>query len=171
MGVDALIDEASALFRLAAGQLFTPGESTVWLTVNHGDVWLPEVPVVDVTDVRDRDDWALTYARSGQWLTGVCVAGGEQVQVTYSHGDGTVPDLVRLRVAGIVARTLLVPDAARAGVKTRSEMTVRGPFTDQASSTFSDETVGGLVTLTPSDVAVARMFGKRPPRRPIVMRP
>ena len=103
MGVDALIDEASALFRLAAGQLFTPGTSTVWLTVNHGDVWLPEVPAVDVTDVRDRHDRALTYARNGQWLTGVCVAGGEQVQVTYSHGADTVPDLVRLRVAGIVA--------------------------------------------------------------------
>lgn len=155
--VGAILDKASELFRRRSGQMFTAGSSVVRLKVNGGRVCLPQRPVVSVASVTDDRGDAVEYDLSGQWLT-VPLLSHEFVTVDYSHG-GTVPDVVRLAVADLARRVLLVHQDASTGVSQRSETT--GPFTE--SQTFAAWAVGGQTMLSPDDVALADSFRAKIP--------
>lgn len=151
--VEALLRKASGLFRREARQLFTPGESDVRLKVNAGKVYLPQRPVVAITSVTDDDGYAVPYTRRQQWLA---VARGSHAYITvaYTHGDDTVPDLVRLTVAEVVMQVFELATSARQGV-TKSDESA-GPFS--RSETYAAWAVGGKAALSPDDKEIARSF-------------
>lgn len=149
---DFALDKASEMFRREAKQRFTSGSSTVRLKINGGRVRLTQYPVVTVSTVVNDDAEAVTYTRVGQWLN-VSLSSGQYVTVTYSHG-GDAPDLVRLAIAEVAARHVLLDDQARKGVSQFAH--TEGPFTE--SGTFAAWAVGGQVTLSPEDKALARSF-------------
>lgn len=160
--VGAILDKASELFRRRSGQTFTAGTSTVRLKVNGGRVYLTQVPVTAVTTVLDDDAVAVTYARAGQWLTidegSTSCNSSSFVTVTYTHG-GTVPDLVRLAIADLARRVLLIPEAAAAGSTQHSE--TAGPFT--TADTYGRDAIGGTVSLSDEDKALADSYKFRVP--------
>lgn len=155
---DAVLSKASALFRAASGQRFTPGESTVRRKVNGGRVYLPQRPVVAVTQVVDDRGDAVPAALAGQWLSVFHDAHHRHrwgssgfVTVTYTHG-GQVPDLAVTTVAEVAASVLGLDPAAAQGATQRSD--TAGPYT--ASRTYAEWAVGGRTRLSPEDLAVAR---------------
>lgn len=152
------LDKASERFRRESGQQFTAGSSTVRLKVNGGRVYLTQRPVVTVTSVSDDDGDAVDYTLTGQWLD-VALSSGQYVTVEYDHG-GEVPDIVRLTIAEIAARNVNLDDSARAGLSQFSNVT--GPFNESGS--FAAWAVGGQVTLSPDDIALARSFRAVVPR-------
>lgn len=156
--VGPILDIASEKFRRRSGQMFTAGTSTVRLKVNGGRVYLPQTPVTAVTTVVDDDAAAVTYTRDGQWLTVPDLVSSDFVTVTYSHG-GTVPDLVRLTIADIAKKVLMVDVRAKTGL---SQFThTEGPFSD--SGTYANWAVGGQTMLSPDDNALADSFRVRVP--------
>ena len=170
--VEPVLDRLSQQFRRLSRQTFTPAESTVRLRVHGGDVYLPQVPVVAVSSVTDDDANAVTYTRMGQWLSitnppEYAGLGGPLafVLVTYTHGDATVPDEVRLCIAEAAKRAILIPDAAAAGATQHTE--TAGSLTE--STSFAAWAIGGQSMLSPDDRDLARSFRMRTPRV-IVMR-
>lgn len=143
--------KVSDLFRLEARQQFTPGRSQNRLRVTADAVTLPQRPVqaVHTVDGQPGERFQLT----GQRL-GVPARTGTTVVVDYSHGYDTVPDLVRLTVAGIVAQLLEADPRARAGVSQRGE--TRGPFSVQ--ETYATWAQGATPRLAPDDVKVAQSY-------------
>jgi len=158
--VGAILDEASVKFRREARQQFTPGTSTVRLKVNGRRVFLPQRPVNDVHVVADPDTAApLEYSiEDGSWLV-VDRSSARFVRVTYSHG-GVVPDDIRLAVAALAKRVLLIPRDAEQG-KTQVSST-DGPFTD--AYTIATWAQGAQVLLSPEDVRLARSYRVAVPR-------
>lgn len=155
--VGFILEKVSDLFRLEAGQLFTPSESTVRRKVDGGRVLLPQRPVVEVERVQTDDGRAVTWTRLGQWLT-VPLPSTAFVVVTYKHG-GVVPDLVRLTVADVVKKVLLIDERAASGVSQYGH--TEGPFSEQ--STYAAWAQGGQASLSPEDKAIARSFRLRAP--------
>ena len=155
--VGAVLDKASELFRLEAGQLFTQGETTARLKVNGGRVFLRQSPVVAVSEVTDDAGTVVPFTLFKQWLT-VPKRSHEFVIVKYSHG-GVVPDLVRLTIADVARQVLSINPNAAEGVSQYSETT--GPFTEQF--TYAAWAQGGAARLAPDDLAVARSFRRRIP--------
>lgn len=152
--VGAILDKASEAFRKRSGQLFTAGSSSVRLKVDGGRVYLTQHPVVAVTTVVDDDALPVTYTRAGQWLTvPTSMDSSDFVTVAYTHG-GAVPDDVRLCVADIARRVLLVDVRAQAGMSQFNH--TEGPFTD--GGTFAAWAVGGQTMLSPSDLALADSY-------------
>jgi hypothetical protein len=150
--VEPILDKASALFRRRAGQEFTEGQSEVRLKVNGGKVYLPQYPVTDVVSVTDDDGEGVDYEQVGQWLD-VGLGSDKFVTVVYTHG-GEVPDLVRLTVAEVAKRVLLVPESAQTGVTQHSE--TAGAFTQ--SDSYATWAQGGQTMLAPDDLAIADSF-------------
>lgn len=155
--VAGILAKASALFRRTARQDFTPGESTVRLKVNGGQVRLEQAPATAVAEVVDDDGDDVDHSLFGQWLT---VTRNERpleshrfVTVTYTHG-GEVPDLVRETIAEIAAKMLRIDPRAAAGITTGTETV--GPFTE--TNTFAGWAVGGTTMLSPSDTEVALSY-------------
>lgn len=148
--------KVSELFRLEARQQFTPGESTNRLQVTDHAVYLPQKPVVEVLSVTDdhANGAPIEHDLFGQRLNVGCVRTGDFVRVRYTHGSDTVPDLVRLTVAGVVAQLLEVDPRARAGVTQFGE--TRGPFSRQ--ETYASWAQGGTPRLAPDDLRTARSF-------------
>lgn len=113
----ALLDDASAAFRRAAGgQQITQATTTDRVRVVRGKVRLPQAPVTDVTAVTDENGNALLYRWHGgdtidvssnviddfawvPWSNPIPVA-----VVTYTHGYATVPDDVVAVVCQMAAR-------------------------------------------------------------------
>lgn len=155
--VGAILDKASELFRLASGQNFTPGRSTVRAKVNGGKAFLVQKPVTTVHAVTDDEGRDVVYALLGRWLT-VPNRSHEFVNVDYSHG-GEVPDLVRLTIADIARQILSIDPVASSGVSQYSETT--GPFTDQL--TYATWAQGGATRLSPEDYTIARSFRAKIP--------
>lgn len=151
--VDAILDKASELFRRRSGQQFTAGTSTVRLRVVGDTVNLTQRPVVSVQSVVDDDGDAVDYELKQARLVLDCPAGGEFVTVAYTHG-GTVPDLVRLAIAEIGKKVLLISEHAQAGVVTHSETV--GPFSE--SDTYAVWAQGGQTMLAPADAALADSY-------------
>jgi len=150
-----ILEKASELFRRRSGQQFTPGQSTVRLKSNGGEVRLPQRPVVTVTSVTRDDGTAVPYTLFGQVLT-VPLGAHQFVRVSYTHG-GVVPDVVRLCIAEIAKRVLSIDESAAAGATAR--MRVDGPFTTQES--YAAWAVGGQTMLSPDDIALADTFNKK----------
>lgn len=155
-----VLAKASDAFRRIAGQEFTPGESTVRLKVEGGQVRLAQTPVDEVQTVVDDDGVDIDFTVKEQWLwvtrNGCPLASHEFVTVTYSHG-GEVPDLVRITIAEAAARALNIPAPARAGSSTYSRNA--GPYSE--SNTFAAWAVGGATSLSPEDRAVAASYRYR----------
>jgi hypothetical protein len=154
--VGAILDKASELFRRRSGQKFTSGTSTVRLRVVGDVVTLTQRPVVSVQSVVDDSGEAVAYTLRGSQL--VLTGLYKFVKVAYTHG-GTVPDVVRLAVADIARKVLLIPEGARGGVSQFSDTT--GPFTE--SGTYATWAVGGQTMLSPDDNALADSFRVRVP--------
>ena len=152
------LDKTSDLFRLEARQQFTAGESRNRLKVTDGAVTLSQKPATEIISVTG--DWVqgqpVPHELFGQRLNVAGLTTGDYVRVYYRHG-GTVPDLVRLTVAGIVAQLLEADPRAKAGVTQRGE--TRGPFSVQ--ETYAAWAQGSSPRLAPDDVRVARSFRVR----------
>lgn len=155
--VGAILDKASELFRRRSGQQFTTGTSEVRLKVNGGKVYLPQRPVVSVTSVLDDDGDAVEYTQFKQWLT-VDLSSSEFVTVTYSHG-GDVPDVVRLCIADIARKILLISAEATTGVVQSTK--TAGPYSK--NETYATWAQGGQTMLAPDDVLLAESFRVRIP--------
>lgn len=153
--VGAILDKASELFRHRSGQQFTAGSSLVRLKVTANYVDLPQRPVVAVQSVTQdvAGGLALSYDLFQSRLTLDGVRAGAMVRVAYTHG-GDVPDLVRLTIADVARKVLLIDPNAVTGVSQRSETT--GPFTEQ--STYATWAQGGETRLSPEDNAIADSF-------------
>ncbi|MET0716407.1 MAG: hypothetical protein ABWY57_15990 [Mycetocola sp.] len=151
--VDALLEKASGLFRKRSGQTFTPGQSLVRLKVNGGLVRLPESPVVDVISVTDDDSTPIEYTLFGQTIT-LCRRSDRFVRVDYKHGSDTVPDLVRVTVAEVVARVLRIAPGAMTGLSQFQK--TDGPFS--RGGTYAPWAVGGQLMLSPDDISTALLF-------------
>lgn len=154
--VGALLEQASALFRKAAGRDFTPGRFKNRLKVNGGEVRLPNSPVTVVHSVTDDDGNPIDYTTYGSTLT-TPLRSHRFVRVDY-EGGGDIPELVTTTVAGMVARLFNVDARAKAGMSQFQETT--GPFSE--GGTFASWAVGGQLMLAPADVAVAQSY--RAPR-------
>lgn len=151
--VGAILDKASELFRRRSGQQFTPGESVDRVKITANWVELVQRPVNEILLVEDDDENAVAFERfeSKLFLTGRCA--GRFVRVAYTHG-GDVPDLVRLTVADIARKVLLIDPKAVSGVTQRGETT--GPFSEQY--TYATWAQGGQTMLAPDDATIAASF-------------
>jgi len=159
----------SEQFRRRSGQTFTTSTPTVRLKVNGGRVYLTQRPVTSVTSVVDSAGAAVTYTHAGQWLTidsaSTSCSSDAFVTVTYAAG-GAVPDVVRLRIADIARRILMIPATTAGGSTKHSE--TRGPFS--VSDEYAAWAVGGQTMLSPDDSALADSYRVRVPSV-VVMRP
>jgi hypothetical protein len=149
--VDVHLLKVSELFRLEARQQFTQGRSTNRLRVNAGALTLPQRPVRAVHTVDGKPADHLTLI--GQHLE-VPVLTGTFVVVDYEHGYDTIPDLVVLTIAGIVAQLFEADPRARAGVSQRGE--TRGPFSVQ--ETYAAWAQGAAPRLAPDDIKTAQSY-------------
>jgi len=156
--VDAILLKASELFRRESGQQFTAGSSVARIKVNGGTAYLPQRPVVEIESVIDDCGSAVEYEQTGNRLT-VALSSPAFITVDYSHG-GDVPDLVRLAIAEIVKKTLLVDSSAEQGVTQQTETT--GSMSE--SKSFAAWAIGGQTSLSPEDKALAKSYRFRPPR-------
>lgn len=151
-----ILAKASELFRRRSGQQFTPGTSTVRLKVTAGRVTLVQRPVVSVESVTTdcHTPVAVDWSLFGAQIHVHSVPSDDFVRVSYTHGSDDIPELVRLTIADIARRVIMIDPAALRGV---SQMgTTDGPFSDQ--STFAAWAVGGQTMLSPDDIAIADSF-------------
>lgn len=159
-----LLAAASQLFRDAAVQQFTPGSSTVRLKVNGERVRLNERPCTSVQTVVDDCGNDVSFTRSGQWLR-IAADSSTFVTVTYEHG-GDVPAAVRVAIAEMVARALIVPEDVLAGAKSTSDSA--GPFSQ--STTWGGSVAAGALRMSDSDRALAQSY-RWPGGQVVVQRP
>ena len=145
----AWLGDASAMFVQRAVQKFEVSESTVRLFPRDGIVRLVQRPVIEIISVTDIDGVEIDYTYDGH--QSIYELGTySPVIVNYEHGSATIPDDVVAVVAGMVVRTLLVPDDAAAGIQQQSV----GPF----SQSFAAWAVGRQVLMSPSDIEVANYY-------------
>lgn len=153
---ETLLNAASDRFRSEARQQFTTGESTVRLKLNGRRTRLEQVPAIDVSSVTDDNGDPVDYTWSAaipQWLV-IDRDSSTFVTVTYSHGADEVPDRVRVAVAEMVARALIVPEEVMAGARQIDEQA--GPV-QISTGWFASAPTGGL-QLSDEDRALARSF-------------
>lgn len=151
--VGAALAKASELFRKEARRTFTPGRRTNRLRSHAGEVRLPETPIVDVHTVTDDEGRPISFTRFASVLT-LRDATVAFVRVDFSFGEDDVPELVRTTVAAAVAGAFDVDKRARAGMTQFQE--TAGPLNE--GGTFAAWAVGGQITLSPSDIDVARSY-------------
>jgi hypothetical protein len=148
----AWLNDASAMFVQRAIQKFEVSESTVRLFPRDGVVRLVQRPVIEITSVTDIDGVEIDYTYDGH--QSIYELGSySPVIVTYDHGSDTIPDDVVAVVAGMVVRTLLIPDDAAAGIQQQSV----GPF----SQSYANWAVGRQVLMSPSDIEVANYYREK----------
>lgn len=157
--VGAILLKASELFRIESRQQFTPGRSTVRLKSNGGLLYLEQRPAGEIFSVVDDNDLPVSYKQRGQWLE-TCLRSHEFATVDYAHGSDDVPAMVRLTIAEIAKKVLMIPKEAAIGVTQTSE--TKGPFTE--SYTYAAWAQGAQTMLAPADIVIARKFRFRPPR-------
>ncbi|HMA77863.1 MAG TPA: hypothetical protein VKP88_01855 [Candidatus Paceibacterota bacterium] len=148
----AWLTDASAMFVQRARQKFEVSESTVRLFPRDGIVRLVQRPVIEVTSVTDIDGSEIDFTYDGH--QSIYELGTySPVIVTYDHGSDTIPEDVVAVVAGMVVRTLLIPDDAAAGIQQQSV----GPF----SQSYANWAVGRQVLMSPSDIEVANYYREK----------
>ena len=147
---NAWLADASAMFVQRAVQKFEVSESTVRLFPRDGVVRLVQRPeIVNVTDI---DGATIDYTYDG--FQSIYELGTySPVIVNYDHGSATIPADVVAVVAGMVVRTLLIPDDAAAGIQQQSV----GPF----SQSYANWAVGRQVLMSPSDIEVADYYREK----------
>jgi hypothetical protein len=148
----AWLVDASAMFVQRAVQKFEVSESTVRLFPRDGIVRLVQRPIIEIVSVTDIDGVEIDYTYDGH--QSIYELGTySPVIVNYDHGSADIPDDVVAVVAGMVVRTLLVPDDAAAGIQQQSV----GPF----SQSFAAWAVGRQVLMSPSDIEVANYYREK----------
>ena len=148
----AWLDDASAMFVQRAVQKFEESNSVVRLFPRDGIVRLVQRPVITVNSVTDIDGTEIDYTYDGH--QSIYELGTySPVIVDYDHGSATIPQDVVAVVAGMVVRTLLIPDDAAAGVQ---QQTV-GPF----SQSYANWAVGRQILMSPSDIEVANYYREK----------
>jgi len=145
----AWLDDASAMFVQRSVQKFEPGESTVRLFPRDGIVRLVQRPVIEIVTVKDIDGVELEFTFDGHQSIYELGTYGPVI-VNYEHGSEDIPKDVVAVVAGMVVRTLLVPDDAAAGIQQQAV----GPF----SQSYATWAVGRQVLMSPSDIEVANYY-------------
>jgi hypothetical protein len=149
---NAWLADASAMFVQRAVQKFEVSESTVRLFPRDGIVRLVQRPVIEIVSVTDIDGVEIDYTYDG--FQSIYELGTySPVIVEYEHGSATIPDDVVAVVAGMVVRTLLIPDDAAAGIQQQSV----GPF----SQSYANWAVGRQVLMSPSDIEVADYYREK----------
>lgn len=149
--VGPILDKASELFRIRSRQQFTAGTSLVRLRVLDRTVRLSQRPVVSVESVVAGDGLPLEF---DLFASEVSVDTSDAfVKVAYTHG-GEVPDVVRLCIAEVAKKVLMIDEKAASGQNQFSETT--GPF--NMSGTFAAWAQGGQTMLAPDDLALADSF-------------
>ena len=148
----AWITDASAMFVQRAVQKFEDSESTVRLFPRDGVVRLVQRPIIEIVTVSDIDGTEIEYTYDGH--QSIYELGTySPVIVNYEHGSADIPDDVVAVVAGMVVRTLLIPDDAAAGVQ---QQTV-GPY----SQSYANWAVGRQILMSPSDIEVANYYREK----------
>jgi hypothetical protein len=149
---NAWLADASAMFVQRAVQKFEVAESTVRLFPRDGIVRLVQRPVIEIVSVTDIDGVEIDYTYDG--FQSIYELGTySPVIVEYEHGSATIPADVVAVVAGMVVRTLLIPDDAAAGIQQQSV----GPF----SQSYANWAVGRQVLMSPSDIEVADYYREK----------
>jgi hypothetical protein len=149
---NAWLADASAMFVQRAVQKFEVSESTVRLFPRDGVVRLVQRPVIEIVNVTDIDGATIDYTYDG--FQSIYELGTySPVIVNYDHGSATIPADVVAVVAGMVVRTLLIPDDAAAGIQQQSV----GPF----SQSYANWAVGRQVLMSPSDIEVADYYREK----------
>lgn len=180
----AMLAQVSARFRREARQDFTPGASMVRLRVVGGAVVLQQWPAVEVLSVEDDAGQPVPFQHRGQEVQvsgdGVTLAENADgtpaapvrypigfpaqrapfVTVTYLHGSETVPADVVGAIAGAVQRALTLDGDASSGANQVTD--TAGTFS--RTRQFAAWAVGGQVTLSPDDLALARSYRVARPR-------
>jgi len=140
------------MFVQRAVQKFEVSESTVRLFPRDGVVRLVQRPVIEIVNVTDIDGATIDYTYDG--FQSIYELGTySPVIVNYEHGSATIPADVVAVVAGMVVRTLLIPDDAAAGIQQQSV----GPF----SQSYANWAVGRQVLMSPSDIEVADYYREK----------
>lgn len=148
----AWLSDASAMFVQRAVQKFEELNSVVRLFPRDGIVRLVQRPVVTINSVTDIDGAEIDYTYDGH--QSIYELGTySPVIVDYDHGSSTIPNDVVAVVAGMVVRTLLIPDDAAAGVQ---QQTV-GPY----SQSYANWAVGRQILMSPSDIEVANHYREK----------
>jgi hypothetical protein len=145
----AWLEDASSMFVQRAIQKFEVSSSVVRLFPRDGVVRLVQRPVIEIDSVTDLDGVELDYTYDG-FQSLYDLGSYTPVRVTYDHGSATIPDDVVAVIAGMVVRTVLIPDDAAAGIQQQSV----GPF----SQSYANWAVGRQVLMSPSDVEVANYY-------------
>ena len=149
---NAWLADASAMFVQRAVQKFEVSESRVRLFPRDGIVRLVQRPIIEIVSVTDIDGVEIDYTYDG--FQSIYELGTySPVIVEYEHGSATIPDDVVAVVAGMVVRTLLIPDDAAAGIQQQSV----GPF----SQSYANWAVGRQVLMSPSDIEVADYYREK----------
>jgi hypothetical protein len=148
----AWLNDASAMFVQRAVQKFEVSESRVRLFPRDGVVRLVQRPVIEVIEVTDIDGAEIEFTFDGH--QSIYELGSySPVIVEYEHGSDFIPDDVVAVVAGMVVRTLNIPQDAASGIQ---QQTV-GPF----SQSYASWAVGGQVLMSPSDIEVANYYREK----------
>jgi len=145
----AWLEDASSMFVQRAIQKFEVSSSVVRLFPRDGVVRLVQRPVIEIDSVTDLDGVELDYTYDG-FQSLYDLGSYTPVRVNYDHGSATIPDDVVAVIAGMVVRTVLIPDDAAAGIQQQSV----GPF----SQSYANWAVGRQVLMSPSDVEVANYY-------------
>lgn len=164
---EALLEQASAQFRLMALQDFELQTSSLVLRLVAGHVILPKRPVVSVDDVQVvNTDGTAGFSATGWifdgiskvsvgdlgWLVnGPNILPTDTVLVTWTHGFAEVPADVRWSVAQMVARALSSP--APAGITQESI----GGY----QYSLGAYTASGAASMTREEQAVAARYRPR----------
>jgi hypothetical protein len=146
---NAWLSDASAMFVQRAVQKFEVSESVVRLFPRDGIVRLVQRPVIEINSVTDIDGVEIDYTFDGHQSL-YELGTFSPVVVDYEHGSDVIPDDVVAVVAGMVVRTLLIPDDAAAGIQQQAV----GPF----SQSYATWAVGRQVLMSPSDIEVANHY-------------
>lgn len=113
-----LLDDASAAVRGHTGQQFTEDTTTERLRVRNGRVRLAQLPVTDVDGVTDIDGNDVAFTWDGgerldvsssvpdNWAWEPRKSGLAYVDVTYTHGYATIPDVIVAVVCQMAGRAL-----------------------------------------------------------------
>lgn len=104
----ALLTLASDVIRQAARQTIDQATSTITVRA-VGRVLLPQRPVVSIDSVLV-DGSSVGWTLDGDYLEGPWV--GKTVEITYTHGFGTVPDAIKAVCVEVVTRVWVNPGKA-----------------------------------------------------------
>lgn len=152
--VTALLVDASAYLRTVIGQdVYPVTQSTFTAWPDAGRVDLPQYPVVSV-DAVERDSVAVEYTYRPGYLTVSC---DDPVDVTFTWGVGTAPDILVSLSAVLVSQAILAVETGTGltfgGLSSVALDDFRAAFADGGASS-------GMVLPEPQQKLLRSQFGR-----------